>query len=71
MSEVKINKIIILPYHYIHVKDVNTFKIRLINGPKIFVPEENVKIITGNTPLKMIVLPPRHYCVIKNPILKD
>ncbi len=57
------------PYHYIHVLDQNQNVTRLEIGPKTFVKQDNEKVIFG--PEKMITIPPRHYCVIENPVQKD
>ena len=59
----------ISPYHYIHVLDLNLNVTRLEIGPKTFVKQDNEKVIYG--PEKMITIPPRNYCVIENPIIKD
>jgi major vault protein len=57
------------PYSYIHVLDLNLNVTRLEIGPKTFVKQDNEKVIYG--PEKMITIPPRNYCVIENPIIKD
>jgi major vault protein len=57
------------PYHYIHVLDQNENVTRLEIGPKTFVKQDNEKVIYG--PEKMITIPPRHFCVVENPVLKD
>jgi len=59
----------IAPYHYIHVLDQNNNVTRLEIGPKTFVKQDNEKVIFG--PEKMITIPPRNYCIIENPVLKD
>lgn len=56
------------PYHYLHVLDTNSNKTRLEIGPQTYLKQENEKIIFG--PEKMITIPPRHYCVIENPVVK-
>ena len=38
-------------------------------GPQTFIRQDNEKVILG--PEKMIVVPPRHYCVIENPVVRD
>lgn len=40
-----------------------------MTGPKTFIRQDNEKVILG--PEKMIVVPPRHYCIIENPHLRD
>ena len=57
------------PYYYIHVLDQNTNVTRLEIGPKTFIRQDNEKVIHG--PDKMINVPPRHYCIVENPCLKD
>lgn len=57
------------PYHYIHVLDLNANVTRLEIGPKTFVKQDNEKVCLG--PEKMITVPPRNYCVIENPVLRD
>ena len=34
-----------------------------------FIRQDNEKVILG--PEKMIVVPPRHYCIIENPVVRD
>ncbi|CAF3914588.1 unnamed protein product [Rotaria sp. Silwood2] len=57
------------PYYYIHVLDQNTSITRLEIGPHKFLKQGNETIVFG--PDKMITLPPRHYCVIENPVVKN
>lgn len=57
------------PYHYIHVLDQTTNVSRLETGPKTFVKQDNETVTLG--PEKMIVVPPRQYCIIENPVQKD
>ncbi|CAF3970760.1 unnamed protein product [Rotaria sp. Silwood1] len=59
----------ILPFYYIHVLDQNTGITRLKIGPKTFFKQDNEIITLG--PEKMIILPPRHYCVVENPVMKN
>ena len=59
----------IAPYHYIHVLDLNLNVTRIEIGPKTFVKQDNEKVVFG--PEKMITIPPRNYCVIENPVVKD
>ena len=66
---VRYRMIRIPPYHYIHVLDQTTNVTRLEVGPQTFVKKENEQI--SKNPEKMIIVPPRHFCVILNPILKD
>ena len=57
------------PYYYIHVLDQNTNVTRLEVGPKTFIKLDNETVTFG--PEKMIVIPPRHYCVIESPVVRD
>ena len=38
-------------------------------GPKTFIRQDHEKVLVG--PLKMVVVPPRHYCIIENPVVVD
>ncbi|XP_019850101.1 PREDICTED: major vault protein-like [Amphimedon queenslandica] len=57
------------PYYYLHVLDQNTNVTKVEVGPQTFIRQDNEKVILG--PEKMIVVPPRHYCVIENPVVRD
>ena len=57
------------PYHYIHVLDQTSNVTRVELGPNTFIRKDNEKVIL--TPTKMIIVPPRHFCKIRNPIKKD
>jgi len=57
------------PYHYIHVLDQTTNVTRLETGPQTFVRKDN-EVVLGN-PGPMVTVPPRHYCVVLNPVLRD
>lgn len=59
----------IKPYHYIHVLDNNSNVTRVECGPQTFTRQEHEKLISGPDP--MIMIPPRHFCVISNPVLRD
>ena len=56
------------PYYYIHVLDQNSNVTKLEVGPKTYIRQDNEKVILG--PEKMIVVPPRHYCIVENPVIK-
>ncbi len=51
------------------ILDVTSNLTRLEVGPKTFVKQDNEKVILG--PEKMVVIPPRNYCVIENPVMKS
>lgn len=57
------------PFFYIHVLDQNTNVTRLENGPKIYIRQDNERVVFG--PERMIIIPPRHYCVVENPVMRD
>jgi len=57
----------IRPFHYLHVKDTNANIVRVITGPKSFTCQQHEQVIFG--PEKMIVIPPRHYVVVDNPVV--
>ncbi|UJR09100.1 hypothetical protein I4U23_013347 [Adineta vaga] len=57
------------PYHYIHVLDQNTNVTRLEIGPKTFIKQDNETVTIG--PEKMITVPPRHYCVVESPVVRN
>jgi len=59
----------ILPNHYIHVLDQNTNVTRVICGPTTCVRQDHERVVDG--PVKMVIIPPRHFCVIDNPCEKD
>jgi len=59
----------IKPYHYIHVLDNNLNVTTVVVGPKTFTRQDHEKVVGG--PTEMILIPPRHYCVIANPVSKD
>lgn len=57
------------PYFYLHVLDQNTNVTRLEIGPKTYIRQDHERVVLG--PERMIIIPPRHYCVIENPILRN
>jgi major vault protein len=76
------NALKIPPFYYIHVLDKNSNVTRLEVGPQTFIRQDHEKIVTGDTPVKMIILPPRHpisffsyfirnYCEISDPVILD
>ena len=54
------------PFHYLHILDNNTLITRLETGPAVLTLKEHERLVQAPEP--MIVIPPRHYCKIKNPI---
>uniref|UniRef100_A0A8C5QM58 Major vault protein n=1 Tax=Leptobrachium leishanense TaxID=445787 RepID=A0A8C5QM58_9ANUR len=67
MSEESIIRI--APYHYIHVLDQNSNISRVEIGPKTYIRQDNERVLFH--PRRMVMVPPRHYCVIQNPVLRD
>ena len=65
------NSIKIPPFHYIHVVDRNTNVTRLEIGPQTFIRQDHENIQTGDKPIKMVVLQPRTYCEVTNPVIRD
>lgn len=57
------------PFYYLHVLDQNTNVSRLEVGPKTFVKQDHEKVLLG--PERMLIIPPRHYCVIENPAVRN
>jgi len=55
--------------YYVHVLDNNTNVTRLIVGPNTFTRKDHEKVVSGPDP--MITLPPRYYCRIQNPAVRD
>jgi len=60
----------IKPYFYIHVLDNNSNTTRVEVGPQTFTRQDHEKIVTAQ-PQPMIMIPPRHYCIIANPVLRN
>eukprot|EP01127_Copromyxa_protea_P008709 TRINITY_DN19_c0_g1_i1.p1 TRINITY_DN19_c0_g1~~TRINITY_DN19_c0_g1_i1.p1 ORF type:complete len:829 (+),score=251.60 TRINITY_DN19_c0_g1_i1:25-2487(+) len=59
----------IKPQHYIHVLDNNTNVTRVISGPKTFTRQEHEVVVAG--PVPHILVPPRSFCIIQNPVVRD
>eukprot|EP01112_Ceratiomyxa_fruticulosa_P014613 TRINITY_DN4201_c0_g1_i2.p1 TRINITY_DN4201_c0_g1~~TRINITY_DN4201_c0_g1_i2.p1 ORF type:complete len:836 (-),score=252.73 TRINITY_DN4201_c0_g1_i2:463-2970(-) len=59
----------IKPYFFIHVLDNNTNVTRVEVGPKTLTRQDHEKVVLGPDP--MVMVPPRHYCVIANPVVCD
>lgn len=57
------------PYNYLHVLDQTTNVTRVVMGPVTFIRQDNESVVLG--PEKMITIPPRHYCIVQNPVLRD
>jgi len=57
------------PYYFIHVLDQNLNVTRLVVGPQTYIRQDNERVVLG--PEKMITVPPRNYCIVENPTVKD
>ncbi|MGE5657826.1 MAG: colicin uptake protein [Actinomycetota bacterium] len=57
------------PQQFIHILDTNTGVTRLEVGPQTITLRDHERLILKPEP--MIVVPPRYYCVIANPVLRD
>jgi major vault protein len=57
------------PHCYIHVLDQTTNVTRVEVGPQTFIRKDNEKVLIPAT--KMVIVPPRHYCVVRNPVVRD
>uniref|UniRef100_V9KUC1 Major vault protein n=1 Tax=Callorhinchus milii TaxID=7868 RepID=V9KUC1_CALMI len=57
------------PYHYIHVLEQNSNVARIESGPQTYIRQDNERVLFP--PLAMVTVPPRCYCVIENPVLRD
>lgn len=57
------------PYHYIHVLDQNSNVSRVEIGPKTYIRQDNERILFA--PVRMVTVPPRHYCMVANPVARD
>uniref|UniRef100_A0A2K5K304 Major vault protein n=1 Tax=Colobus angolensis palliatus TaxID=336983 RepID=A0A2K5K304_COLAP len=57
------------PYHYIHVLDQNSNVSRVEVGPKTYIRQDNERVLFA--PMRMVTVPPRHYCTVANPVSRD
>lgn len=57
------------PQQFIHVLDNNTGVTRLEVGPQTITLRDHERLILKPEPT--IVIPPRYYCLIENPVLRD
>ncbi|KAM9394046.1 major vault protein isoform 2-T2 [Pholidichthys leucotaenia] len=67
--QVETSIIRIPPHNYIHVLDQNTNIARVEIGPLTYIRQDNERVLFA--PVRMIMVPPRHYCVISNPVARD
>jgi len=59
----------IKPFFYVHVLDNNTNVTRVEIGPQTYTRQDHEKVVAGPDP--MVMIPPRHYCIISNPVARD
>jgi len=63
------------PYTYVHVLDQNSNVTRVETGPKTFVCQDHEHVVqstfTNEQALPMIVIPPRCFLLIENPVVLD
>ncbi|KAM9779806.1 major vault protein [Neosynchiropus ocellatus] len=57
------------PHHYIHVLDQNTNIARVQLGPLTYIRQDNERVLFP--PVRMVMVPPRHYCVVLNPVARN
>lgn len=57
------------PQEFIHVLDNNTGITRLEVGPQTITLRDGERLILKPQPA--IVVPPRHYCIVANPVMRD
>jgi major vault protein len=67
MSDAQVIRI--KPHHYIHVLDQTNNVTRVCVGPMTFTRQEQERVVAG--PSQMVMIPPRHYCIIQNPVVVD
>ncbi|XP_036401929.1 major vault protein-like [Megalops cyprinoides] len=56
------------PHHYIHVLDQNSNIARVEIGPLTYIRQDNERVLFS--PRRMTMVPPRHYCVVLNPVAR-
>lgn len=57
------------PQQFIHILDNNTGVTRLEVGPQTITLGDAERLVLQ--PTQMLIIPPRHYCIILNPVLRD
>ncbi len=57
------------PQQFIHILDNNTGVTRLEIGPQTITLRDHERLVLEPEP--MIIVPPRHYCVVANPVVRD
>ncbi|XP_051497519.1 major vault protein isoform X2 [Apus apus] len=54
------------PYHYVHVLDLNSNVTRVEVGPHTYIRQDHERVVFA--PRAMVLVPPRHYCLVLNPV---
>lgn len=57
------------PYYYVHVLDTNENVTQVICGPATVTRRDHERVVLG--PRKMLIVPPAHFCVIADPIVRS
>ena len=57
------------PIQYIHVLDNNTNLTHTVCGPRTYTLQGHETLVAG--PTEMVIIPPRHYCVVEDPVKRD
>jgi len=57
------------PTQYAHILDNNSNVTRVLIGPKTQARQDHELKVLG--PEEMVLVPPRHYCVVQNPVRRD
>jgi major vault protein len=57
------------PFYYIHVLDNNANVTTVETGPQTFTVMDHQTVVQKET--AMIIIPPRHYCIISNPVQRN
>jgi major vault protein len=57
------------PQQFVHILDNNTGVTRLEIGPQTLTLGDSERLVLK--PASMIVVPPRYYCIVANPVLRD
>lgn len=63
------NVIRLKPQQFIHVLDNNTGVTRLEVGLQTITLRDHERLVFG--PEAMIIVPPRYYCMVSNPVIRD
>ncbi len=57
------------PQQFIHILDNNTGVTRLEVGPQTITLRDHERLVLK--PQAMVIVPPRYYCIVENPVLRD